>query len=45
MVVTGGSFGVFVVNICQALLADQLESSGKATGFGELSTKKTPPQM
>ena len=31
------NFGVFVVNACQALLADQLESSGMATVFGKLS--------
>ena len=33
-------FWGFVVNTSQALLADQLESSGMATGFGKLSTKK-----
>ena len=30
----------FLVNTCQAFLADQLESSGMATGFGKLSTQK-----
>ena len=41
MVATGIRFVkmlVFVVvNTCQALLADQLESSGMATGFGKLA--------
>ena len=36
----------FFVNTCQALLAEQLEISGMATGFGKLSTqKKTPPKI
>ena len=35
----------FVDNTCQALFADQLESSGKAAQYGKLSTKKTLPQI
>ena len=36
------NFVVFVVNTCEALLADRLESSGMAKGFDKLSPKKHP---
>ena len=36
-------FWGFVVNTIQAVLADQLESSGMSTGFGKLSTTKNTP--
>ena len=45
VVVTGGRFvkkNRFFYNACQTLLVDQLGGSGLATGFGKLSTKKTP---
>ena len=34
------NFVVFMDNTCQALLADQLESSGMTARFGKLSTQK-----
>ena len=37
--------GFFVDNTSQALLADQLESSGMAAWFGKLSTKKHHPKF
>ena len=52
MVTTGGRFVkilgfllLILAKIYQALLADQLESSGKTTGFGKLSTKKHPQKF
>ena len=45
---TGGRFvkmlGLFVDNTCQALLANQMESSVIAARFDKLSTQKKTPQ-
>ena len=49
VVATGGQFvkmfGIFVDNTCQALLADQLGSSGMAAGFCKLPTKDTTKNL